>query len=60
MESRQKAQQRENVTIILVSHDMEDVYEMSERILLMEHGRIVYDEGTGEFLRTGAYLSGTV
>ena len=38
-----------NVTIILVSHDMEDVYEMSERILLMDHGNIVYDGGTGEF-----------
>lgn len=35
-----------NVTIILVSHDMEDVYEMSERVLLMDHGRIVYDGGT--------------
>lgn len=38
-----------NVTIILVSHDMEDVYEMSERVLLMNHGRIVYDGGTVGF-----------
>ena len=38
-----------NVTIILVSHDMEDVYEMSERVLLMDHGRIVYDGGTVGF-----------
>lgn len=38
-----------NVTIILVSHDMEDVYEMSERVLLMDHGRIVYDGETVGF-----------
>lgn len=38
-----------NVTIILVSHDMEDVYEMSERVLLMDHGKVVYDGGTGDF-----------
>lgn len=38
-----------NVTIILVSHDMEDVYEMAERVLLMDHGRIVYDGGTVGF-----------
>ena len=44
------------MTIILVSHDMEDVYEMSERILLMEHGRIVYDGGTGEFFEDRSLL----
>ena len=38
-----------NVTIILVSHDMEDVYEMSERVLLMDQGKVVYDGGTGDF-----------
>lgn len=38
-----------NVTIILVSHDMEDVYEMSERVLLMDHGKVVYDGGTEDF-----------
>lgn len=38
-----------NVTIILVSHDMEDVYEMSERVLLMDHGKVVYDGGPGDF-----------
>lgn len=44
-----KLNREKNVTIILVSHDMEDVYEMSERVLLMDHGRIVYDGGTEEF-----------
>ena len=28
---------------------MEDVYEMSERVLLMDHGRIVYDGETVGF-----------
>ena len=40
---------KKNVTIILVSHDMEDVYEMSERVLLMDHGKVVYDGETGDF-----------
>ena len=44
------------MTFILVSHDMEHVYEMSERILLMEHGRIVYDGGTGEFFEDRSLL----
>ena len=51
-----KLNREKNVTIILVSHDMEDVYEMSERILLMEHGRIVYDGGTGEFFEDRSLL----
>lgn len=38
-----------NVTVILVSHDMEDVYEISERVLLMDQGKIVYDGDTDSF-----------
>ena len=41
-----KLNREKNVTIILVSHDMEDVYEMSERVLLMDHGKVVYDGET--------------
>ncbi len=48
-----------DVTVILVSHDMEDVYEMSERVLLMDQGRIVYDGDTDAFFKdetlTGRY-----
>lgn len=51
-----KLNREKNVTIILVSHEMEDVYEMSERVLLMEHGRIVYDGGTGEFFEDRSLL----
>ena len=47
------------MTVILVSHDMEDVYEMSERVLLMDQGRIVYDGDTDAFFEdetlTGRY-----
>ncbi len=31
------------ITIILVSHSMEDVAKYVERVLVMDHGRIVYD-----------------
>lgn len=44
-----KLNREKNVTIILVSHDMEDVYEMSERVLLMDHGKVVYDGETEGF-----------
>ena len=51
-----KLNREKNVTIILVSHDMEDVYEMSERILLMDCGKIMYDGGTGEFFEDRSLL----
>ena len=35
---------------------MEDVYEMSERVLLMDCGKIVYDGGTGEFFEDRSLL----
>lgn len=44
-----KLNREKNVTIILVSHDMEDVYEISERVLLMDHGSIMYDGDTDKF-----------
>jgi ABC-2 type transport system ATP-binding protein len=35
---------RENgVTIIVTSHDMDDLEEMAERILMIAHGKIAYD-----------------
>ncbi|MCR5303689.1 MAG: energy-coupling factor transporter ATPase [Lachnospiraceae bacterium] len=33
-----------NISIILVSHCMEDVAEYADRILVMDHGRLKYDE----------------
>lgn len=36
-------------TVIFVSHDMEDVFELTERVVMLDEGRIVYDGGTEEF-----------
>ena len=36
------------MTILLVSHSMEDVAENVERILVMDHGTIVYDGDSKE------------
>lgn len=36
-------------TIIFVSHDMEDVFELTERVVLLDSGKIAYDGGTREF-----------
>lgn len=32
-----------NITVIFVSHDMKDVYEIADRILVMGRGKLVYD-----------------
>lgn len=38
-----------NCTIIFVSHDMEDVYEMTERVIVLDEGSIIYDGSTEAF-----------
>lgn len=37
---------KENVTIILTSHDMQDVEELCKRLIIINHGRIIYDGPT--------------
>ena len=39
-----KLKEASNITVILVSHSMEDVAEYVERILVMNQGRIMYDD----------------
>ncbi len=39
-----KLKEESNITVILVSHSMEDVAEYVDRILVMNHGRIMYDD----------------
>ncbi len=39
-----KLKEESNITVILVSHSMEDVAEYVERILVMNQGRIMYDD----------------
>jgi energy-coupling factor transport system ATP-binding protein len=34
---------KQKVTIIIVSHDMNDVYELADRLLVMNNGSLVYD-----------------
>jgi ABC-type uncharacterized transport system ATPase subunit len=41
---------REGVTIVVTSHDMDDLAEMARRILLLANGRVAFD-GTFEALR---------
>ena len=42
---------REGITIILVSHSMEDVAKLVDRILVMHHGKIVMDDKTREIFK---------
>ncbi|SHI49639.1 energy-coupling factor transporter ATPase [Parasporobacterium paucivorans] len=39
-------QKEKNITVILVSHSMEDVAKYVERIIVMNQGRILYDDET--------------
>ena len=41
----------EHMTIILVSHSMDDVADYAERLIVMEHGSIVYDDVPGEVFK---------
>ena len=43
-----KLKEESQITIILVSHSMEDVAEYVERILVMNHGKVVYDDAPRE------------
>jgi branched-chain amino acid transport system ATP-binding protein len=52
------------VTVVLIEHDMEVVFDIVERITVLDHGRVVAD-GTPEEIRTDAmvqevYLGGTM
>ena len=42
---------REGITIILVSHSMEDVAKLVDRILVMHNGKIVMDDKTREVFK---------
>src|SRR4029079_8963879 len=40
------------VTVILTTHDLEDIARLCPRVVLIDHGRVIYD-GALEALRTG-------
>lgn len=46
-----KALHEEGMTIIMVSHNMEDVAEYAKRVLVMDQGRIIYDDTVEEVFR---------
>lgn len=46
-----KMHKERNMTIILVSHSMEDVAKYVERILVMNHGEVIYDGTPKEVFR---------
>lgn len=39
-----KMKEEFNITVILVSHSMDDISKMADRIIVMDKGRIVYDD----------------
>lgn len=41
-----------NITVIFVSHDMKDVYEIADRILVMGQGKLVYDGAVEQAFET--------
>lgn len=44
-------QQETGITILLVSHSMEDVAEYVDRIIVMNEGSVLYDDAPGEVFR---------
>jgi len=41
-----KINEKEKTTIVLTSHDMEDIEELCPRIIIINHGKILYDGST--------------
>lgn len=48
LERIRKLREKDGITVILVSHSMEDVAEYVERIMVMNEGRLLYDAPTKE------------
>lgn len=46
-----KIQEEKNITVILVSHSMEDVAKYVDRIIVMNKGRIMYDDSPKEIFK---------
>ncbi len=44
---------REKATIILTSHNMEDIEKLCPRILMLRHGEMIYDGPPGKLTRAG-------
>ena len=44
-------QRESKITLLLTSHDMDDVEKVSDRVIVINHGEIVYDDSMVELLR---------
>ncbi len=40
--------QRDGVTVLLTTHDMADISRLCERMIIIDHGRLLYDGGVAE------------
>lgn len=47
----QQYQQKYQATIILTSHYLDDVRELAKRLIIIDHGRLVYDGGTEDLIK---------
>jgi len=43
-------QRKYHVTLLLTSHDMDDVEKVSDRVVVINHGHIIFDDSMGELL----------
>lgn len=46
-----KIQKESQITLLLTSHDMDDVEKVSDRVIVINHGKIVFDDSMHELLR---------
>lgn len=44
-------QRKSKITLLLTSHDMDDVERVSDRVIVINHGQIVFDDSMTELLR---------
>ena len=53
-------QKKYHVTLLLTSHDMDDVEKVSDRVIVINHGKIIFDNSMSELLhkyKTKKYLT---
>lgn len=48
---------KKNTTIIYTSHNLNEVYEISDRIIVLNNGRIVFDKSKEQILNNTEYLA---
>ena len=52
--------EEENMTLIIVEHNLEELFKIVERVIYIENGKIVYDLKKSEFLNVWDYEKETV